>query len=226
MSKLYLIGDSVMKGVTLLSQPQKYKICNEVGFGGLESRGVEVANRSRMGATVIYGRDTLERTLKNTPEGSAVIFEYGGNDCDFRWSEISADPDGDHLPNTPADVFEKTYRECIRTAREHGMRVAVTNLVPLDADKYLDWICRGLSRENILRWLGDTSMLYRWHEFYNKLVEKIAREEDCPLIDLRSEFLLSHRYRELICDDGIHPTDEGHRLIRSIIDTRAEKILA
>lgn len=226
MNKLYLIGDSVMKGVMLLSQPQKYKIYSEGGFSSLESRGVEIANRSRMGATVIYGKETLERTLKDTPEGAAVIFEYGGNDCDFNWKAISENPDAQHLPNTPAELFCETYRECIVKAREHGVRVAVTNLIPLDAEKYLEWISRGLNKENILRWLGDASMLYRWHEFYNKLVEDIAQKEGCPLIDLRREFLLSHRYSELICDDGIHPTGEGHRLIRSVIDAKAEKIFA
>ena len=189
MNKLYLIGDSVMKGVMLLSAQPKYKIYSDSGFSGLESQGVEITNRSRMGATVIYGKDTLERTLRDTPEGSAVIFEYGGNDCDFNWKAISDAPEAEHQPNTPNELFKSTYRDCIRMARERGMHVAVTNLIPLDADKYLDWISRGLNRENILRWLGDASMLYRWHEFYSKTVEDLAREEGCPLIDLRGEFL-------------------------------------
>ena len=226
MNKLYLVGDSVMKGVMFLSGQQKYKIYGGEDFCELRRDGIEIANRSRMGATVVYGAQSLERTLKDTPEGSAVIFEYGGNDCDFDWKTVSEDPDGEHQPNTPAELFKKTYCECIDRARERGIKVAVTNLIPLDAEKYLDFICRGLSRENILRWLGDASMLYRWHEFYNKIVEDVAREKNCPLIDLRSEFLLSHSYSELICDDGIHPTESGHRLIRDTIESKAKIIFA
>lgn len=226
MNKLYLVGDSVMKGVMLISNQPKYKIYNECEFATLKNEGIEVTNRSRMGATVVYGKETLERTLQDMPSGSGLIFEYGGNDCDFNWKAISEAPDEKHLPNTPCEVFKSTYRECIAKARERGISVALTNLIPLNAEKYLDWISKGLDRDNILRWLGDASMLYRWHEYYNKAVEDLAREEGCPLIDLRGAFLLSHRYSDLICDDGIHPTGEGHHLIRSIIDENAKKIFA
>ena len=37
------------------------------------------------------------------------------------------------------------------------------------------------------------------------------------LIDIRSLFLLSHSYTNLLCADGIHPTIAGHSLIGSRI---------
>jgi lysophospholipase L1-like esterase len=61
-------------------------------------------------------------------------------------------------------------------------------------------------------------MLYRWHEYYNELVCTVARETGAFLIDLRTPFLKSHNLKNLICSDGIHPSEEGHRMIERIIE--------
>jgi len=48
----------------------------------------------------------------------------------------------------------------------------------------------------------------------------------CGLIDIRSPFLLSHNYANLLSDDGIHPTIEGHRVIDELItEAVAEAVL-
>ncbi|MBQ8641425.1 MAG: SGNH/GDSL hydrolase family protein [Clostridia bacterium] len=60
-------------------------------------------------------------------------------------------------------------------------------------------------------------MLYRWHETYSRTTEKLAEKLACPLIDLRLPFLMSHRYRDLLSGDGIHPTQAGHALIEETI---------
>ena len=57
--------------------------------------------------------------------------------------------------------------------------------------------------------------------FVGVVVERVASESGCPLIDIRSPFLLSHDYRSLISDDGIHPSEKGHRLIRETLAENA-----
>ena len=146
-----------------------------------------------------------------------MIFEFGGNDCDYKWQDISDNPGGDYAPNTPADRFIAGYGKCIEYAKSLGSRVFLCNLVPLDAGRYIEWISRNLSKANILSWLGDTSMLYRWQEYYNRTAEQIAAKYGCPLIDIRSPFLMSHSYSGLLSPDGIHPTVEGHRVIDGLI---------
>ena len=37
----------------------------------------------------------------------------------------------------------------------------------------------------------------------------------CPVLDLRRLFLQKQDYRQYLCDDGIHPNEEGHQLITS-----------
>ena len=44
-------------------------------------------------------------------------------------------------------------------------------------------------------------------------MEGLAKSLSCPLIDVRRDFLLSHQFGSLLCDDGIHPTPAGHDLI-------------
>ena len=83
------------------------------------------------------------------------------------------------------------------------------------AERYLSWICRdGLSRDNILSWLGDTNAIYRYQERYSHAVEQLAEEYGAPLVDLRGAFLEKRQMEELYCVDGIHPNDQGQLLIR------------
>ena len=218
MKRILIFGDSILRGVYVSEETGQHRLYRE-RIGNLSEGGFEVKNCSVMGATVTTGKELIRKKLPEAgdPAESAVIFEYGGNDCDYKWQDISDNPSGAFSPNTPADRFADRLSDCIAYAKRAGAKVFLCNLVPLDAGRYLDWIARNRSKENILRWLGDTGMLSRWQEFYNRTAEQIAAESACPLIDIRSPFLLSHPYADLLSPDGIHPTVEGHRLIDTLI---------
>ena len=219
MKRILIFGDSIMRGVYYSEEAGRHKLFRE-RFEKLRESGCELVNSSVMGATVSTGSELLRKKL-SAESGSAsdatVIFEYGGNDCDYRWADISENPEGDYSPNTPMEKFISLYGENIEYAKKTGARVMLCNLVPLDSDKYLRWISRNLSYENIMSWLGDKSMLYRWQEYYNRTTEALCEKYGTPLIDIRSPFLLSHKYGSYISPDGIHPTVEGHRLIDELI---------
>ncbi|MBE6614980.1 MAG: SGNH/GDSL hydrolase family protein [Ruminococcaceae bacterium] len=212
MKQIFIFGDSIVKGVTYSTEADKYRLVPD-RYATLASRGWEIKNCALMGATVEEGTKMLQKKLVDTSEDTTVLLEFGGNDCDYHWADISADPTAAHQPKTPLEHFTRLYGELVSCAREKGASVYICNLVPLDSDKYMNWISRGLNYDSILGWLGDSSMLYRWHEFYSRTTEKLAEKLDCPLIDLRQPFLMSHHYRNLLSDDGIHPTAEGHALI-------------
>jgi len=205
-----------MRGVYYSTEAGRHKLFGK-RLERLKNDGVEVTNCSIMGATVTTGTELIHKRLTAPASDTTVIFEYGGNDCDFRWADISNDPSGEYFPNTPLSNFVNLYEDCIKYAKDMGAKVHICNLVPLDSERYFKWISRNLSIDNILSWLGDTSMLYRWHEYYNRTAERIAEKYDCPLIDIRSPFLLSHNYANLLSDDGIHPTIEGHEVIDDLI---------
>ena len=106
MKRLLIFGDSIMRGVYYSAEEGRHKVFSE-RFSSLKERGFEVINSSRMGATVEMGEALVKKKLTTPAEDTTVIFEYGGNDCDFHWADISADPSGDFSPNTPADKFAK-----------------------------------------------------------------------------------------------------------------------
>lgn len=231
MKRVLIFGDSILKGVYFSGEEGRHRLYRERSERMREA-GYDVTNCSVMGATVATGEELLRRKLKDAlaetgadrvPTGETkedsesekpvVILEFGGNDCDYRWKEISEDPRKEYLPNTPEDNFLSRYAACVEYVRKAGARVFLCNLVPLEPEKYMSWISRDLSRDNILAWLGDIGRLYRWQKRYSENAEKLARAAGCPLIDLRRPFFATGRYGDFISPDGIHPTVEGHRII-------------
>lgn len=214
MSTIYLFGDSVMKGVTYSAENNSYSIHKR----NLELSGGEtLVNRSVFGATAGKVLSELERRLPEDSRGDTVVLSFGGNDSDHDWAEVSAHPEAVHGPKTPSGEFERLFTRCVELVRSRGADVIVSSLIPIDAGKYMDRISRGLSRENILAWLGCESMLYRWHEHYDRLVRNLALSLNVPLVDLREPFLVSHEFGGLLSADGIHPTEMGHCMIDSTL---------
>ena len=169
---------------------QSYHLCQDHDFDTIAAQGVTVENYARMGATIDAGLKQIDRRLAPCAEDTTVLFCFGGNDCDYDWK-----------------------------ARQAGARVAMTSLPPLEQSRYFSFITKGLSAENILRWLGDTDHLYRWQEYYNDMVTQLSRAFGCRLVDLRAEFLKSRVFPSLIGADGIHPTQAGHDLIHQSVQT-------
>ena len=106
-------------------------------------------------------------------------------------------------------------------ARSKGAEVAICTLVPIDSQKFMNWVSRGLNYENILNWLGDVDRISRWQEYYSKLSEKVAKIAHCKILDLRSIFKGS--MDNFIGIDGMHPSAEGHTKIREAFQ---QKILS
>lgn len=226
MKKLMIYGDSILRGVTFSEERMRHTLVEGNDFQNISRLGYEVKNKSRMGATITQGLGIMDMTQDELCEGDFALLEYGGNDCDYDWGQISENPNGIFSPHTPEDKFTKEYSLAIEKIRQKGAVPILSTLVPVDAERYIKWISRNNSYENIMRWLGDTSMLYRWQERYNRLVEAIARCFGCPIVDLRELFLLSHNYKELISYDGIHPTKLGHSKIREALESTMRNVIA
>ena len=105
------------------------------------------------------------------------------------------------------------YREMIRKVRARGIRPILTNLPPLDSQRFFDWWCDGLNKSAVMRWLGDVGNIYAWQERYSRAVEHLAAEEQVPLVDVRGAFLDHGHLEQTLCADGTHPNSEGQALI-------------
>ncbi|MDX9826645.1 MAG: SGNH/GDSL hydrolase family protein [Spirochaetia bacterium] len=229
-SNIYLFGDSVARGIILSDEGSYMPIRESFASLAAEKLGITVVNKARFGCTITKGLGILHRFIsgERAPETAldqekgVAILEFGGNDCDFLWDEVAARPEAAHDPLTPLDTFYRVYGEMIDALRAKGFKAAVMSLPPLVAERYLAWITRnGLDREAILRWLGGVEKIFTWHEGYDKAVRKVAAEKGCALLDIRKDFLALRDYREYMCNDGIHPNREGHRLMEASLERYA-----
>ena len=137
-----LLGDSILKGIQVDLGDRRYRTHNEINVEALESEfQLSIHNDAHFGATVRKGSRLLDRMLARKLPCDMMVMDFGGNDCDFRWKEIAEDPTGDHQPNVPLPEFVELYREMIRRARSHGIRPILTNLPPLDSERFFNWWC-------------------------------------------------------------------------------------
>lgn len=220
MKKIKIYGDSILKGVMYNDELKRYKLFG-YRYETLLENGFEVENNCKMGATVDEGFEIMKSTLGDCDENTVVILEYGGNDCNYDWAAVANNPNGEFLPNTPEEHFTETYLKLVNYARSKGAEVAICTLVPIDSERFMNWVTRGLNYDNVLRWMGDINRISRWQEYYSTLAEKVARLANCKILDLRSIFKGS--MGNLLGIDGMHPSAEGHSIIR---DAFQQKILA
>lgn len=217
-------GDSVMKGIVVDNENSqsgklKYKISKN-GFAARcrKSLNVEVENFARFGGVVTQGKKLVTRNAEKIKESDFVLFEYGGNDCDYNWAEISAMPQEEHYPNTPIPKFIQHYSELIDNVRSFGGKPVLLSLPVLEPQRFFNHVTQGLNRNNVLEWLGGTTLtIDRWHERYNMEIFRLGTSKRVPVIDITSIFLEKKDYADYICEDGIHPNEKGHELIENAI---------
>lgn len=222
--KLAALGDSIIRGVILKAEGlrERYTLsdknivdrCGE----GLDS---EVVNLGKMGCTIEAGERILDKSMSRLEGAKYVLLEYGGNDSDYDWRAIAQSPKEAHLPRTPLHTYESAYERVIHKVRQAGCTPLVLSLPPMDAERYFQFFTTGMSDEqkrNILGWLsGSTNTIMSGHELYNVATWKVAQRTGAQWIDITSDLLIGHQYRRYLCDDGIHPNEQGQARIADMI---------
>ena len=219
MNTITAFGDSVLKGV--IYENAHYKV-TDASFQKIceEYFGITIENKAKFGSTIAKGERVFERNLEliKNSDGKYVVLEFGGNDCDFNWKEVSEDPDRKHLPMSTIEHFIATYTEIISEIKKQGKIPVLLSLPPIDSKRYFQHISKGLSAENIMKWMReDKQYITNWHERYNIEIFKLAIANEVPVVDITSIFLEKKNYSQYLCADGIHPNVKGHRLIAEAI---------
>jgi lysophospholipase L1-like esterase len=213
-SEISIWGDSIGKGVMFDEARNRHIICRDNYESLIRARGIEVKNYARIGCTAPMGEELM--TEERMADGGIAVIEFGGNDSDIDWRAVSEDPDRDVYPAKVSIAdFKKALFRMIARARAHGMRPILVTPLPLVADEYLDWVSRGLDRQNILRYLGAAEFIYRWQERYDIAAREVAARTHTRVFDIRTRFLQEKRLDALMSIDGIHPNERGHQLIKS-----------
>lgn len=218
MSSLCILGDSVAKGVIFSEQSQKY-IFTPNSFDKILSKipGAVIRNWAKFGCTIDKGLTILEKIKYDLPCHKLCLLEFGGNDCNLNWSEISKNPRGTHIAAVPLNDFNLKYDKIIQEVKKSGVRPIVMTLPPLEPTRFFHWISRGLSEYNIMEYLRfDVQSIYDWHEMYNQSVIEIAAKNNVDIIDISSAFLSEDDYSKYLCIDGMHPNEAGHKIIAEL----------
>lgn len=214
-----VLGDSVILGIVYDEAKGKYSILRDGPIAEIvRLPDVHVTNMSRMGQTSVQAEERFRAAIDAGYRADVVVVELGGNDCNFDWRGVSDEPLKNHGPLVSLSDFRSSLKSIISLAKINGITPILSTLPPLAPVKFFDWITReGLSKANILSFLGDVSRIYRWQELYSLEATMVALEAGVKLMPLRDVFLAEKEYQKNICPDGIHPNARGQRLIKAAI---------
>ena len=65
-----------------------------------------IENKAKFGSTISIGKNIIFKNIELIKETKSkyVVMEFGGNDCDYNWREISENPDKYHQ-HIMKDIF-------------------------------------------------------------------------------------------------------------------------
>ncbi len=222
-NKICTFGDSIMRGVVSdgkgIDGRPVYRISENNFVNRFQNRmGVKILNYACFGSTTTQGMKYINRYESEVKNTNIAVFEFGGNDCDYEWAAVSADPLKQHNPKVTLDRFVRQYHALVERIKNFNIQPVILSMPMIDPDRFFESLSVGLNRDNILNWLGGKTMrLYQWHEMYNLELFKMANRIKVPIIDITTPFLEMVNYRDYLCSDGIHPNEKGHALIANAL---------
>ena len=186
-----------------------------------EALGTEIENFSAFGQTLnkCMEKGHVDRWIREASKGDILVFSLGGNDCDYDWAEVAADPLAPHAPKTPYAEFVRLLGSAASKLKRAGFTPVFTSLAPIDSARYFkNVICNKADGEQVMRFFrGDVTNISRHQECYNDAVCKTALACGGIFLDFRSPLLLLPDYLGCLSDDGIHPNQRGHEEIASAL---------
>ena len=228
--KVTIFGDSIPKGIATKNGKIE-KLKNNVVSIVIEKLGIDAENISVYGQTLsrLVEKEYVDKYISklNSNCTNIAIISLGGNDADYDWKTVASSPDVDHLSKTPLDKFELLLENTVKKLKVSGVDVILTTIPPVDSQRYFDnIICKIADGNAVLKFFkGDVQNIYRHQESYNYAIIRVAQKQNCKLFDIRSAFLQDRAFLSKLCEDGIHPNEQGHTVMAEEILKQLEKII-
>lgn len=214
MKTIYLFGDSIGQGV-VADENGRYHICKNSWAALLEANHYLINNYSGLGYTTANGLEKLKKV--DIEPGNICLIEYGGNDCDLNWNDVADAPSVYHQAKVEPKAFAGNLRSLIAESRDRGLIPVLLSPIPILAESYFKWITKKYNKEAVLEYLVDIERIYRQQESYANIVRYEAQKAGCMFVDIRQSFLQQPDFPSLMCCDGIHINEQGHKLYADIM---------
>jgi lysophospholipase L1-like esterase len=194
--RIVLMGDSITFGSNAsgkgMSWAERLDDYLEASFEGK----YEIINSAVEGETAPEGLERIEDgVIKYTPD--IVFVGYGTNDCTKEAGKYTND----------YYTFESNMEDIAEAIRSQTNAMAVFNLAPPVNEE--------LCNDDVI------AIHNRDIEAYNTVVKRICGSMMLPFIDHYHAFMGNGDYTGLIDADGIHPNNEGHRVMFETIKSSA-----
>ena len=142
--------------------------------------------------------ETLQRT-KLLEKGEEVITILGAGTND---SIINNKTKKHHVS---LEAYELKIKKIIALAKKNSTKILIVGAKPLDESKV-----------NPIHWLKGHSYKNEHIEKYDKKLAEVCKKSDILFIDVYSKMTKIKGYEKLL-PDGVHPNNEGHKLIFEIV---------
>lgn len=217
--KITVFGDSVLKGV--ITTPQTTSLFDVTENDSLslaqKELGFELDNRSIYGNIITKGQLKFNKWLEKGGSADICIIEFGDNDSDYDWPPISQNPDGEYDYKTPLQDYLRILKEMTDSCKKNKILPILASVPALIPERWINSISKGLNKENIIKFLGgDINKLSQNQELYYKAMQTFASKNKIKLVDMRQALINEDNYADLICMDGIHPSEAGYKLMSQV----------
>ena len=131
MERAYVYGDSLLKA-TVPDEAMRYHFHLAEVMAQYPTERLEVVNRAKMGSTISKGLSLVEHDVQRGMDARWALVAYGGNDSDFDWAGIAADPEGEHKPRTELPEFLTKLKKTVTELLRAGVQPVLMTLPPID----------------------------------------------------------------------------------------------
>ena len=139
MEHAFIYGDSLLKA-TMPDADMRYHFHLPEVMAQYPSDRLEVVNRAKMGSTISKGLSLVEHDVQRGMDARWALVAYGGNDSDYDWAAIAADPAADHQPHTKRETFRQTLSDMLKVLYRQGVQPVLMSQPPNDPRPYLRFI--------------------------------------------------------------------------------------
>lgn len=195
-------GDSVLSGTGASAR--------ELSAAKLvkDSLCVAVSLKARNWNTSQDGLERLDSDVLKQRSLSHVVVLFGNNDC---WLKEPG------MPNIPIGLFRDNIMLIAQRIKENGQIPIFCNLQPIDPVRFIKQFPELEKFE-----LSENGDIFSVQKKYSDAIQEIAENYKLELINIRTPLLQCAN--EIIAFDGIHPNDEGHRIIAATILDRLKTL--